>query len=75
MIVHRQTLYIFLHQRCNFKSHLFHSTEKPFTTRLEGRCGYARALSFFLPHGQVNTPVYMPVGTKGVVKGITNQQL
>jgi tRNA-guanine family transglycosylase len=23
-----------------------------------------------LPHGQVRTPVYMPVGTKGAMKGL-----
>lgn len=28
-----------------------------------------------LPHGEVLTPVYMPVGTKGVMKGITSQQM
>lgn len=25
-----------------------------------------------LPHGDVNTPVYMPVGTKGAMKGIAS---
>ena len=28
-----------------------------------------------LPHGEVLTPVYMPVGTKGVMKGITCKQM
>ncbi|MHC4144540.1 MAG: tRNA-guanine transglycosylase, partial [Planctomycetota bacterium] len=27
------------------------------------------------PHGQVETPVFMPVGTAGAVKGITPRQL
>ena len=29
----------------------------------------ARACEMILPHGIVNTPVYMPVGTKGTIKG------
>jgi queuine tRNA-ribosyltransferase catalytic subunit len=29
----------------------------------------ARASILTLPHGDVNTPVYMPVGTKGSIKG------
>ena len=28
-----------------------------------------------LPHGDVCTPVYMPVGTKGTIKGLTSQQM
>lgn len=28
-----------------------------------------------LPHGQVKTPVFMPVGTKGAIKGITFQEM
>lgn len=28
-----------------------------------------------LPHGEVLTPVYMPVGTKGAMKGITCKQM
>lgn len=28
-----------------------------------------------LPHGDVLTPVYMPVGTKGTMKGITSRQM
>jgi len=26
-----------------------------------------------LPHGEVLTPVYMPVGTKGAIKGLTSE--
>ena len=33
----------------------------------------ARACEMILPHGPVNTPVYMPVGTKGSVKGLTSE--
>ena len=28
-----------------------------------------------LPHGDVHTPVYMPVGTKGTIKGLTSEQM
>ncbi|CAI2371271.1 unnamed protein product [Moneuplotes crassus] len=32
--------------------------------------GFARASLLTLPHGDVRTPVYMPVGTKGAMKGL-----
>ncbi|KAI9309050.1 queuine tRNA-ribosyltransferase [Cunninghamella echinulata] len=35
----------------------------------------ARASLLTLPHGPVNTPVFMPVGTQGTLKGVTPQQL
>lgn len=28
-----------------------------------------------LPHGQVKTPVFMPVGTKGTIKGLIVPQI
>ena len=36
---------------------------------------HARAGTVHLPHGRVRTPVFMPVGTKGTVKGLSSQQL
>lgn len=36
----------------------------------KGRCGRLTT-----PHGVVDTPVFMPVGTSGTVKGLTPQQL
>ena len=30
----------------------------------------ARACTLHLPHGPVQTPVFMPVGTKGTIKGM-----
>ena len=33
--------------------------------------GMARAGRFFTPHGEVKTPVFMPVGTVGTVKGVS----
>jgi len=35
----------------------------------------ARASILTLPHGDVLTPVYMPVGTKGVIKGLTSREM
>lgn len=32
----------------------------------------ARAATLHLPHGTVRTPVFMPVGTKGTIKGQKN---
>lgn len=37
--------------------------------------GRARAGTLHLPHGPVRTPVFMPVGTKGTIKGLTSQQI
>ena len=34
-----------------------------------------RASIMTLPHGDVHTPVYMPVGTKGTIKGLTSEQM
>lgn len=35
----------------------------------------ARVASMCLPHHTVDTPVFMPVGTQGSLKGLTSQQL
>ena len=40
-----------------------------------GTSGEARAATVHLPHGSVRTPVFMPVGTKGTIKGLTSLQL
>lgn len=32
----------------------------------------SRHASVTLPHGNVSTPVYMPVGTKGTLKALTS---
>jgi len=42
---------------------------------LEGESGRARATTLTLPHGPVETPVFMPVGTKGTIKGITCEEM
>ena len=38
------------------------------------RCDKARRGRLFTPHGAVETPVFMPVGTAGAVKGVTTAQ-
>ena len=35
----------------------------------------ARVSKMALPHQEVDTPVFMPVGTQGTLKGVTSQQL
>ncbi|XP_006631729.2 queuine tRNA-ribosyltransferase catalytic subunit 1 [Lepisosteus oculatus] len=49
----------------------------PLTLRIVAECpvSKARACDLTLPHCTVNTPVFMPVGTQGTMKGITVDQL
>jgi queuine tRNA-ribosyltransferase len=42
-----------------------------FEFRLERTAGAARAGTLTLPHGEVRTPAFMPVGTHGVVRGLS----
>jgi queuine tRNA-ribosyltransferase len=46
-----------------------------FRFQIEARDGAARAGRFFTPHGEVQTPVFMPVGTLGTVKGVPQDTL
>ena len=43
--------------------------------KIHAECGRARAATLTLTHGPVRTPVFMPVGTQGTVKGLTASQL
>ena len=45
------------------------------TFELEAVCGAARTSTLHLPHGPVRTPVFMPVGTQGSVKGLSTVEL
>ncbi|MGE5222461.1 MAG: tRNA guanosine(34) transglycosylase Tgt [Omnitrophica WOR_2 bacterium] len=47
----------------------------PFSFDLEARQGRARAGIFHTPHGDIQTPVFAPVGTQAAVKAITPAQL
>ena len=46
-----------------------------FEFKLENTDWYARAWEFFTAHGSFKTPIFMPVGTKASVKGISDQDL
>ena len=48
-----------------------------FDFKIKSKCNstLARACSFKTPHGIVDTPRFMPVGTLGTVKGVTSEQL
>ncbi len=43
--------------------------------KLDGQCGDARACTLQTAHGPVQTPVFMPVGTKATVKGMHSDEL
>lgn len=42
---------------------------------LQAQSGRARACSFRLKHGIVETPIFMPVGTQGVLKGLDSSDV
>ncbi|KAL8431022.1 hypothetical protein ACSSS7_005575 [Eimeria intestinalis] len=42
----------------------------PLSFHLEAEDGRARAALLHLPHGTVETPIFMPVGTNGALKGV-----
>ena len=46
-----------------------------FSFQVEATCGEARAGRFLTPHGEVRTPVFMPVGTLATVKGVPQDVL
>ncbi len=48
---------------------------KPFQFTLEGQDGHARAGKFTTPNGDLQTPLFAPVGTAATVKAITPDQL
>lgn len=53
------------------------SSVAPLALRIVAECpvSKARACTLTLPHSTVSTPVFMPVGTQGTMKGITADQL
>jgi queuine tRNA-ribosyltransferase len=48
---------------------------KGFSFQIGRRCGTARRGVISTPHGQIDTPAFMPVGTRAAVKGLTPAQL
>eukprot|EP01133_Synstelium_polycarpum_P005281 gene5281-6119_t len=49
--------------------------DPPLKFNVLARQGNARAADLTLPHHVCQTPMFMPVGTQGTVKGLTSQQL
>ncbi len=47
----------------------------PFSFELLAQQGRARAGSFRTPHGEIQTPIFAPVGTQATVKSLTPSQL
>jgi queuine tRNA-ribosyltransferase len=47
----------------------------PFAFRITHRDGAARRAELHTPHGVVQTPAFMPVGTRGAVKAVTHRDL
>lgn len=48
---------------------------KKFNFKLDGQKGFMRAGVMQTSHGQIETPMFMPVGTLGSVKALDNQDL
>ena len=57
------------------KSDLPSSTSPALSFKVIARCGRARSSRMKVPHFTCETPMFMPVGTQGSVKGLTSQQL
>ncbi|MDR2865109.1 MAG: tRNA guanosine(34) transglycosylase Tgt [Spirochaetaceae bacterium] len=49
--------------------------QKIFEIKHSDSLSSARTGTLYLPHGKVSTPVFMPVGTTGSVKAMTNEDL
>ena len=47
----------------------------PVTYELQKKSGKARAGKITTPHGEIETPVFMPVGTQATVKAMTPEEL
>jgi len=46
-----------------------------FAFRVDARSDAARAGTLTTDHGTIETPVFMPVGTQGTVKGVTSRDV
>ncbi len=52
-----------------------HAVALMFEFRLDATEGAARAGTLALPHGEIRTPAFMPVGTHGVVRGLSPREI
>lgn len=50
-------------------------SKKPLQFKVLKKYGEARQSLMTLPHGEVDLPIFMPVGTKGTMKGITSEEM
>ena len=77
---HRLLKFPFAHKMMDTKTATFATTPLPadlppiqphfpLALHATARSGFARANVLQLPHGPVETPVFMPVGTQGTIKG------
>ena len=57
------------------ESEIYNRIRMSFRFEIEACEGKARAGRLFTPHGEVRTPVFMPVGTVGTVKGVPQDTL
>ena len=55
--------------------HFSKSPALQFEVWSECRISKARRSRLILPHGEVNTPVFMPVGTQGTMKGLLTSEM
>lgn len=51
------------------------NTTPPLIFKINAKYKRARASTLILRHGPILTPVFMPVGTKGSIKGLTSEQV
>src|SRR6187401_3149175 len=49
--------------------------QKTFSFRVTHSDGAARRGTLSTPHGEVQTPCFMPVGTRGAIKGLTHRDV
>ena len=59
----------------HYQHHYPDSSPHPLRFSVTRRLKRARAATVHLPHGPVQTPVFMPVGTQGTIKGLTTGQV
>ncbi|MDD2693455.1 MAG: tRNA guanosine(34) transglycosylase Tgt [Candidatus Gracilibacteria bacterium] len=50
-------------------------SKEKFSFHLEKTDGFARAGEITTPHGKIQTPIFMPVGTRSALKGLTTDQI
>jgi queuine tRNA-ribosyltransferase len=60
---------------CGLSATLFYMASLRFTLQHTDLASKARAGVIETDHGQIETPIFMPVGTVGTVKAVTKQQL